>query len=58
VTGRARAVESYYLNQLERMHFLERRRQGRTVYFSVTNFNKNISILISENGLWRLEGIS
>ncbi len=33
-TGRARAVESSYLNQLERMGFLKRERRGRTVYFS------------------------
>jgi len=33
-TERARAVESGYLNQLERMGFLERKRRGRLVYFS------------------------
>ena len=35
-TGRARAVESGYLNQLERMGFIERKRKGRVVYFAVS----------------------
>jgi len=33
-TGRARAVESNYLNQLERMGLLKKKRRGRVVYFS------------------------
>ncbi len=35
-TNRARAVESNYLNQLERINLLKRNRKGRTVYFSTT----------------------
>ena len=35
-TGRARAVESSYLNQLERMGYLKRWRKGRVVYFAVS----------------------
>lgn len=34
-TGRSRAIESAYLNQLVRMGYLENRREGRTVYFQV-----------------------
>jgi hypothetical protein len=34
-TGRARAVESGYLNQLATMGHLKRRRKGRKVYFYV-----------------------
>jgi hypothetical protein len=34
-TGRARAVESGYLNQLVTMGHLKRRRKGRKVYFYV-----------------------
>jgi hypothetical protein len=34
-TNRARAVESSYLNQLVRMGFLKRKREGRVVYFFV-----------------------
>jgi len=35
-TGRARAVESGYLNQLHTMRYVKKRRRGRTVYFSPT----------------------
>ena len=35
-TGRVRATESDYLNQLERMGLVKRRWQGRTVRFSPT----------------------
>jgi predicted transcriptional regulator len=35
-TGRVRATESDYLNQLERMGFVKRRWQGRNVHFSPT----------------------
>ncbi|MEA1904962.1 MAG: helix-turn-helix domain-containing protein [Candidatus Hadarchaeota archaeon] len=34
-TGRSRAIESAYLNQLVRMGYLKNRREGRTVYFQV-----------------------
>jgi DNA-binding MarR family transcriptional regulator len=34
-TGRARAIESAYLNQLVRMGYLERMRDGKRVYFMV-----------------------
>lgn len=35
-TGKSRASESDYLNQLERMGYLKRRRDSRKVYFSPT----------------------
>ena len=35
VTGRARAIESAYLNQLVRMEYVWRKRVGKRVYFSV-----------------------
>ena len=34
-TGRARAVESGYLNQLYTMRYIKKRREGRDVYFYV-----------------------
>ena len=34
-TGRARAIESAYLNQLVRMEYVWRNRVGKRVYFSV-----------------------
>lgn len=34
-TGKARAVESSYLNQLCTMNFVDKKRVGRTVYFYV-----------------------
>jgi hypothetical protein len=34
-TGRARAIESAYLNQLARMEYVRRERVGKRVYFSV-----------------------
>lgn len=34
-TGRARAVESSYLNTLMRQGYIRSKRKGRTVYFSV-----------------------
>lgn len=33
-TSRVRAIESSYLNQLARMGYLKRKREGRRVYFS------------------------
>jgi len=35
-TGRARAVESNYLNQLVTMKYIQRERKGKKVYFYVT----------------------
>ena len=35
VTGKARAVESSYLNQLTVMHIVQKEHHGRTVVFSV-----------------------
>jgi hypothetical protein len=35
VTGKARAVESSYLNQLALMHIVKKEHHGRTVFFSV-----------------------
>jgi DNA-binding transcriptional ArsR family regulator len=35
VTGRARAVESMHLNELWRMGFVEKERQGRKCFFRV-----------------------
>lgn len=34
-TGRTRAAESDYLNQLVKMGYLEKERRGRTVFFSI-----------------------
>jgi len=34
-TGRSRSVESIYLNQLERMGYLEKFRKGRKIYFKI-----------------------
>lgn len=39
-TGRARAIESAYLNQLVRMGYLWRKRVGKRVYFSVEEMPK------------------
>ncbi|MDH5806965.1 MAG: hypothetical protein QXW62_00090 [Candidatus Methanomethylicaceae archaeon] len=35
ITGRARAVESGYLNQLVRMGYVKKVREGHEVYFSI-----------------------
>ncbi len=35
ITGRTRSVESFHLNQLERMGYLIKHRWGRKVYFKV-----------------------
>lgn len=34
-TGRARAIESAYLNQLTRMGYIKKEREGRRAYFSI-----------------------
>ena len=36
-TGRVRALESGYLNQLERMGHFKKRKRGRKTYFSIEN---------------------
>ena len=45
-TGRARAIESAYLNQLVRMGYVKKGREGRRVYFTVEN-HTNVGSLIS-----------
>ncbi|MCC6013512.1 MAG: helix-turn-helix domain-containing protein [Candidatus Verstraetearchaeota archaeon] len=40
ITGRARAVESAYLNQLVRMGYVKRERVKREVYFSIVGGEK------------------
>ena len=46
-TGRARAIESAYLNQLTRMGHVKKVREGRRVYFSVEGNQANIESLIN-----------
>ncbi len=38
-TGRARAIESAYLNQLTRMGYIKKEREGRRAYFSIVDAN-------------------
>jgi len=38
-TGRARAIESAYLNQLTRMGYIKKEREGRRAYFSIVGAN-------------------
>jgi len=45
-TGRARAIESAYLNQLARMGYVKKFREGRQVFFSVEGNQVNIETLI------------
>jgi len=47
-TGRARAIESAYLNQLARMGFVKKAREGRRVYFSVEGNQANVEYLFKE----------
>jgi len=35
VTGRSRSVESFHLNQLERMGYLVKSRRGKIIYFKI-----------------------
>lgn len=35
VTGRSRSVESFHLNQLERMGYLVKSRRGKRIYFKI-----------------------
>ncbi|KUO41484.1 MAG: hypothetical protein AVW06_01255 [Hadesarchaea archaeon DG-33-1] len=46
-TGRARAIESAYLNQLVRMGHVKKAREGRRVYFSIEGNQVNVGSLIS-----------
>ena len=45
-TGRARAIESAYLNQLARMGYVKKGREGRQVFFSVEGNQADIESLI------------
>ena len=47
-TGRARAIESAYLNQLVRMEYLKKEREGKRVYFSVEGNQTNVEYLLKE----------
>ena len=47
-TGRARAIESAYLNQLVRMGYVKKGREGRRVYFSVEGNQANVEYLLKE----------
>jgi ribosomal protein S19E (S16A) len=48
-TGRARAIESAYLNQLARMGYVKKGREGRRVYFSVEGNQASVELLVKEN---------
>jgi predicted transcriptional regulator len=48
-TGRARAIESAYLNQLVRMGYVKKGREGRRVYFSVEANQAGAELLVKEN---------
>jgi len=48
-TGRARAIESAYLNQLVRMGYVKKGREGRRVYFSVEGNQASVELLVKEN---------
>jgi hypothetical protein len=48
-TGRARAIESAYLNQLVRMGHVKKGRAGRRVYFSVEGNQASAELLVKEN---------
>jgi predicted transcriptional regulator len=48
-TGRARAIESAYLNQLVRMGYVKKGREGRRVYFSVEANQAGVELLVKEN---------
>ena len=45
-TGRARAIESAYLNQLARMGHVKKGKVGRRVYFSVEENQANVEYLL------------
>ena len=42
-TGRARAIESGYLNQLARMGYVQKGKDGRRVYFSAEGNQANVA---------------
>jgi hypothetical protein len=48
-TGRVRAIESAYLNQLARMGHVKKGREGRRVYFSVEENQASVELLVKEN---------
>jgi DNA-binding transcriptional ArsR family regulator len=45
-TGRARAIESAYLNQLTRMGHVKKEKEGRRVYFSIGINQSNVESCI------------
>jgi predicted transcriptional regulator len=47
-TGRARAIESAYLNQLARMGYVKKGKDGRRVYFSVEGNHAGVELLVKE----------
>jgi predicted transcriptional regulator len=47
-TGRARAIESAYLNQLARMGYVQKGKDGRRVYFSVEANQVNVEYSLKE----------
>jgi hypothetical protein len=48
-TGRARAIESAYLNQLARMGHVKKGKEGRRVYFTVEANQANVEYTLKEN---------
>ncbi len=48
ITGKARAVESDYLNQLHTMGFVRKCREGRKVFFEIPSVNKDIYTMEEE----------
>jgi len=50
VTGRSRSVESFHLNQLERMGYLVKFRKGKKIYFRIPHpIAKEIKKFTSDN---------
>jgi len=54
LTGRSRAVESNYLNQLVRMGWLTKRRSSKTLHFSVISELKSKTTLIHEDAFLQI----
>jgi len=48
-TGRARAIESAYLNHLARMGYVKKGKDGRRVYFSAEGNQTNVEYMLKEN---------
>jgi hypothetical protein len=48
-TSRARAIESAYLNQLARMGYVQKGKDGRRVYFSAEGNQANVAHTLEEN---------